>query len=107
MITSKQRSTLRGLANDLQALYQLGKNGVSDEFIAQIDEALESKELIKITVLNNAFFWAKEVISILCEKLNCEPVSAIGSKIVVYRKSSDPKKVKIILEDKPKSVKKK
>jgi RNA-binding protein len=107
MITSKQRSTLRCLANDLQALYQLGKNGVTEEFVAQIDEALESKELIKIAVLSNAFFSAKEVIAVLCDKLRCEPVSAIGSKIVIYRKSSDPKKVKIVLEEKPKYTKKK
>lgn len=97
MITSKQRAALRGMANDLQALYQLGKNGLTDEFIAQIDQALEAKELIKIAVLNNAFFTAKEVIQVLCERLSCEPVSAVGSKIVIYRKSSDPKKVKISL----------
>jgi RNA-binding protein len=97
MITSKQRAALRCIANDLQALYQLGKNGLTDEFITQIDEALEAKEIIKIAVLNNAFFTAKEVLAVLSERLKCEPVSAVGSKIVIYRKSSDPKKVKISL----------
>ena len=106
MITSKQRSALRGMANELQALFQLGKNGVTDEFVAQIDEALDAKELIKIAVLNNAFFSAKEVLEVLCDKLSCEPVSAVGSKLVIYRKSSDPKKVKIILETQRKPAKK-
>jgi len=97
MITTKQRAALRSMANDLQALYQLGKNGITDEFIAQIDEALNAKELIKITVLKNAFYTTKEVMGTLCETLNCNPVSAVGSKVVIYRQAKDEKKRKIVL----------
>jgi len=97
MITTKQRASLRGMANDLQALYQLGKNGMTDEFLAQIDEALSVKELIKITVLKNAFYETKEVMQMLCDSLNCEAVSAIGSKVVVYRQAKDEKNRKIKL----------
>ena len=97
MITTKQRAQLRSLANDLKALYQLGKNGITDEFVAQIDEALGVNELIKISVLKSALYTSKEVISALCEALDCEPVMAIGSKVVVYRRAKEEKNVKIKL----------
>lgn len=98
MITTKQRAALRSLANDLPSLYQMGKNGISDEFLAQIEEALEANELIKITVLKNSFYTTKEAMSELCERLGCEAVSAVGSKVVIYRRSSNPKNVKIELK---------
>ncbi len=98
MITTKQRANLRSLANDLPALYQIGKNGISDEFLAQMEEALEANELIKITVLKNSFYTAKEAMVELCESLGCEAVSAVGSKVVIYRRSSNPKNVKIELK---------
>jgi RNA-binding protein len=83
------------LANDLPALYQLGKNGITDEFLAQIEDALSARELIKINVLKNAFQTPKEVMKRLCGELGCEAVSAVGSKAVVYRRAEDKKKVKI------------
>lgn len=98
MITTKQRAQLRSMANDLPALYQLGKNGITEEFLAQISEALEANELIKISVLKNAFYTTKEAMSELCEHLHCEPVSAVGSKVVIYRRSSIAKNVKIELK---------
>lgn len=98
MITTKQRAQLRSLANDLPALYQLGKNGITEEFLAQIEEALEAKELIKINVLKNAFYTTKEAMTEICDSLHCEAVSAVGSKIVIYRKSSIAKNVKIELK---------
>ena len=97
MITTKERAYLRGLANDMPALYQLGKNGLTDEFFATLDEALNARELIKVTVLKNAFLTTREAMDIICEELECEPVSCVGSKIVIYRKAKDEKKVKIIL----------
>ena len=86
------------MANDMQALYQLGKNGITGEFLAQIDEALSVKELIKITVLKNAFYETKEVMNILCESLKCEAVSAVGSKVVIYRQAAEEKNRKIVLQ---------
>lgn len=97
MITTKERAYLRGLANDIPALYQLGKNGITDEFLAALDEALNARELIKITVLKNAFMTTRDAMDIVCEELMCEPVSCVGSKMVVYRRAKDEKKVKIIL----------
>ena len=97
MITTKQRAYLRGLSNDMPALYQLGKNGLTDEFFKTLDEALNARELIKVTILKNAFMDTREAMGIICEELNCEPVSCVGSKIVIYRRAKDEKKVKIEL----------
>ena len=98
MITTKQRAQLRSQANDLPALYQIGKNGITAEFLAQMEEALEAKELVKISVLKNSFYTTKEAMAELCEELGCEAVSAVGSKVVIYRRSSNPDKVKIELK---------
>lgn len=97
MITTKQRAYLRGLANDLPALYQLGKNGITEEFIASLDEALDKKELIKVSVLKNVFMSTREAMDAICEELNCDPVSCVGSKMVFYRRAKEEKNVKIIL----------
>ena len=97
MITTKQRAYLRGLSNDMPALYQLGKNGLTEEFFKTLDEALDARELIKVTVLKNAFMETREAMGIICEELQCDPVSCVGSKMVLYRKAKDEKKRKIIL----------
>ena len=88
MITSKQRSHLRSLANGLEDIIQLGKSGIEENFIKQIDQVIEIRELIKIKVLNTSGLTAREASDIICEKLNCEGIQAIGSKMVIYRKSS-------------------
>lgn len=91
MITTKQRAYLRNLSNGIDALYQMGKNGITETVIKTLDDALEARELIKITVLENSPLSAKEVMAKLCEKLSCEPVQVIGRKVVIYRKSqNDP-----------------
>jgi RNA-binding protein len=87
MITSKQRSYLRSLANTMDPLFHLGKNGIEEAFLRQIDEALEARELLKISVLNNSGYTAREASDEICKELNCEGVQAIGSKFVLYRKS--------------------
>lgn len=89
MITTKQRAYLRSLANKLEPIFQVGKAGVSPEVIKAIDEALEKRELIKISVLKNCFEEPRD----LCEKITArtksEPVQVIGRKIVIYRMSKD------------------
>lgn len=95
MINSKQRSYLRGLANNINAIFSIGKEGITDAFIKQVDDALEARELIKITVLSTSGCTAREASDILCEKLGCEGIQAIGNKFVLYRQSE--KKPRIIL----------
>ncbi len=91
MITTKQRAYLRGLANPIDAAYQIGKNGINEAFIKQIDDALAKRELIKITVLENSEISAKEASATICEKLDCEGIQVIGRKFVIYRQAEDIK----------------
>jgi RNA-binding protein len=95
MITSKQRSYLRSLANNMSPIFNIGKEGIMDAFVKQIDDALEARELIKISVLNNSGYEAREASDILCETLNCEGVQSIGNKIVIYRKSIKNPKIEL------------
>lgn len=95
MITSKQRSYLRSLANNLDPIFQIGKGGLEDTFFRQIDEALEARELLKIKVLNNSGYEAREASDILCSELNCEGIQAIGNKLVIYRKSEKKPKIEL------------
>lgn len=95
MITSKQRSYLRSLANNLEPIFQIGKGGLEESFLKQIDEALEARELIKVNVLNNSGYEAREASDFICERLNCEGIQAIGNKIVLYRKSQKKPKIEL------------
>lgn len=95
MITSRQRSYLRSLANTMDPIFQLGKNGIEEGFLKQIDDALEARELIKIAVLNNSGLDAREASDAICEQVGCEGVQSIGNKIVLYRKSSKKPKIEL------------
>ena len=88
MITSKQRAYLRGLAQKLEPIFQIGKNGVTDVILSELSDSLDARELIKISVLNNSDLDAKDIINQLCEMLDAEPISAVGKKIVIYRRSN-------------------
>ncbi|MBQ8213795.1 MAG: ribosome assembly RNA-binding protein YhbY [Clostridia bacterium] len=87
MITSKQRAYLRALANDLPAIMQIGKGGLTENMLKTFSDALEAKELIKLHVLENCGYAPKEVLEALAEALDAEPVAATGKKIVLYRAS--------------------
>lgn len=94
MITGKQRAYLRGLANDLTPIFQVGKNGVEEEsFLKQLTEALEARELIKIKVLENSGLSAREASDYICNAIGCEGIQAIGSKVVLYKRSLNNHKI--------------
>lgn len=88
MFTSKQRSVLRSLAQTIEPIGQVGKGGVSENMITAFSQALDSRELIKITLLNNNLDDIKSVSIELAEKLGAEVVCTIGHKIVLYRYSN-------------------
>lgn len=92
-MTSKQRAYLRGLANPLQAKYQIGKGGVEENYVKQIDDALEANELIKITVLESALLSTREAAAVLCDALGAHSVQIIGNRVVLYRESKKNKKI--------------
>ncbi len=110
-MTGKQRAYLRGLANTLDAKYQIGKNGIEQNFIKTIDDALEANELIKVHVLETAFMDAREACEEVCESVGAYPVQCIGSKFVIYRESKSNKDIDIVkmkrLSDQPKKAPKK
>lgn len=87
MITSKQRSALKGIANGISPCFQIGKGGVTENILSELSNVLDNKELIKVTVLPNCESSAKELINDLAAALNAEAVIAIGNKIVLYRYS--------------------
>lgn len=95
MITGKQRSHLKSLANRLDPIFQLGKGGLSENFIKQIDEALETRELIKVNILQNCLLDPKETAITLANKLDAEYVQSIGNRFVIYRESEDNKKIEL------------
>jgi RNA-binding protein len=95
LLTNKQRSYLRSLGHKLEPIFHLGKNGFDDNFFKGVNQALETRELIKIKVLNNSDYEAREASDILCKKINCEGVQAIGSVFVVYKKSKDKPKIEL------------
>lgn len=95
MLTSKQRSYLRSLANGIESIYQLGKNGIEENFLKGIDEALEARELVKITILDNSGYELRKVSDIICSKLGCEGVQIIGNKLVLYRRSVNKPRIEL------------
>lgn len=87
MITSKQRSVLRGKASLLDPIAQIGKGGVTPQIIYALSQSLDKRELIKITVLENCEKTAFEIGEELSSTLQAEFVSSIGKKVVLYRRS--------------------
>lgn len=94
-MTSKQRSYLKSLAVNLDAIFQIGKGGVTDEICHQLLNALNAKELIKIKVLETSPNSIKEVADIVAQNTGAEVVQTIGTKIVLYRVSDNEKNRKI------------
>lgn len=88
MLTTKQRSNLNRMAQTLPTMVFIGKNGLTDAVYAQISETLELKELVKVGIQKAADLDSAKVIKLLCQKLKAEPVHHIGSKAIIYRRSS-------------------
>ncbi len=84
-LTGKQRSYLRGEANDLAPITQIGKDGLSDSLVSQIEECLEDHELIKIRINDNNTITAKEAATELAERTNSHIVQIIGSVLILYK----------------------
>ena len=97
-LTSKQRAQLRALANGIDTILIVGKDGIGDNLVAQANDALESRELVKGKVLETCEYTPREVCDMLCKLTRSEPVQVIGSKFVLYRPSHrKDKKDKIVL----------
>ena len=93
MLTSKQRAYLRSLSNKLEPIFQVGKGGVNDNQLKQIDEALEKRELVKVHVLENALLDTRSVCNEVADALGAEPVQVIGKKFIIYKESKENKRI--------------
>ena len=98
-MTSKQRAYLKGLAMNMSPVFQIGKSSVTPELVQALDDVLEARELIKVTVLNNCMDDPRELAETVAGRTRSEVVQVIGKKIVLYRENTDEKykKKKIVL----------
>ena len=91
-MTSKERATLKSQAMTMDPIFQIGKASVTPEMVTAVSEALEARELIKLSVLQNCGDDPRELAQILAERTKSQVVQVIGKKIILYRESRDPKK---------------
>lgn len=91
MLTSKQRAELRSKAQSLDPIFFIGKSGLSDEIITQLENAINARELIKLGVQENCELSAREAADLIAPKLGADVVAVIGRKFVLWRKSNKPK----------------
>ena len=87
MLTSKQRAFLRKEANGIETIFQIGKDGVGENLINQIEDALRARELIKLRVLENSLLSPKEAAEEICLKTGAESVQVIGTRFVIYKRN--------------------
>lgn len=95
-LNSRQRAQLRGLANSIDTIIHIGKDGIGDNLIKQADDALEARELIKGKVLENSMLTAREGAEELAQATRSEVVQVIGTKFVLYRETHSKEKDKRI-----------
>lgn len=94
-LTSKQRAYLKGLASNLEPVFQIGKASLTPEVTNAVEEAFHTRELLKVAVLKNCFDDPRAIAEALADRTHSTVVHVIGKKIVLYKK--DKKNPKIIL----------
>lgn len=87
MLNSKQRAKLRGIASTYETIFQIGKGGISDTLISQVDDALRKRELIKLRVLDNSMYSSREAAEEIAEKTGADVVQVIGSRFVLFKRN--------------------
>jgi RNA-binding protein len=97
MLTGKQRSYLRSLANNMEPIFQVGKGGIGDNLIKQFSDALEARELVKATVLKNAGAEAREICEEIADRTGADIVQVIGNRFVLFRESEKHKEISDII----------
>lgn len=95
MITGKQRSYLKSLAHDIDPTVYIGKAGVTDNVIKEIDMCLEARELVKVKLQDGCVMEPKDVANDMAAKLEAEFVQAIGRRFTLYRQSKENKKIEL------------
>ncbi|MEG0181573.1 MAG: YhbY family RNA-binding protein [Paraclostridium sp.] len=93
MLKGKQRAYLRSVANTLKPITQIGKEGVTESFLEQLEGMLKSREIVKVSILENAGLDTKETANAICEAIRAEFVQAIGFKFTIYKKNDEDPKI--------------
>lgn len=93
MLTNKQRNYLRKLANGIEPIFRIGKGGLTDNMIEQMNLAFEAREIFKVYVLKNSELEVRAVCDEIVSRTGAEPVSVVGSKFVLYKPSSEKPKI--------------
>lgn len=101
-MTSKERAYLKGLAMNIDPILQIGKASVTPENIESVREAIDARELIKITVLKNCLNEPRDIAEVLAERTRSQVVQVIGRKIVLYKESKEHKKIYLPGQKQPK-----
>lgn len=89
MLDSKTRAHLRSLANKLEVTVIIGKGGITKSVITSVDEAIKTRELIKIKVLEAAGMTARQISDLICPEIDANPISCVGSKLVIYKENKE------------------
>lgn len=96
MLNSRQRAQLRGLANTMETILQVGKGGITEQTVKQVADALEARELIKLRVLETAPVTAREAADTIAEAVNADVVQVIGYRFVLYKESKENKTIVLV-----------
>lgn len=96
MLNSRQRAQLRGMANGYETIFQIGKGGISEQLIKQVDEALIARELIKLRILETAPITVRQAAEEIANATKSDVVQVIGSRFILYRESIDNKQITLV-----------
>ena len=96
MLNSRQRAQLRGLANNIEAIFQIGKGGIGEQLIKQVGEALEARELIKLSVLETCEESSRTAADKIAIATDSDVVQVIGRKFILYKESKENKKINFV-----------
>lgn len=96
MLNSRQRAQLRGMANSLDTIFQVGKGGINEQLIKQVAEALEARELIKLRVLETSPVTSREAADEIASKVSADVVQVIGYRFILYKESKENKNIVLV-----------
>ncbi len=96
MLNSRQRAQLRGMANSLETIFQVGKGGINDQLVKQVGEALEARELIKMRVLETSPMSSREAANAIADAVGADVVQVIGYRFVLYKESNEHKNIVLV-----------
>lgn len=96
MLNSRQRAQLRGMANSYETILQIGKGGITDNTVKQVNDALEARELIKLRILETCPTSVRETADTLANLTNSDVVQVIGTRFILYKESKNNKTIKLV-----------